>query len=98
MAPSDTPEEMSEEDTTALDLVKTTPPPHEETTQEPSCEEPQISLHALVGITTPQTLILVNYIKHRKVVVLINSGGTHNIIHRRTIKKTHCYVHVVQNF
>ena len=34
-------------------------------------KEPLITLHALVGISTPQTTKFMGYIKHRKVIVLI---------------------------
>ena len=36
-------------------------------------EEPLVSLHALSSISSPQTLELQGYIKHRKVVVLVDS-------------------------
>jgi hypothetical protein len=39
-------------------------------------EEPVISLHALLGISAPQTLKLKGYIKHNLIVVLIDSGNT----------------------
>ena len=48
----------------------------EETTEEIT---PTISCNALVGITTPQTLNLEGYIKKKKVIVLIDSGSTHNL-------------------
>jgi hypothetical protein len=47
-------------------------------------EEPQISLQALSGILTPQTLKLIGYIKHHKFIV--DSGSTHNFIHKRVEK------------
>jgi hypothetical protein len=61
-------------------------------------EEPQISLHALSSFLTPQTLKLIGYIKHHKVIVLIDSGSTHNFIHRRVAQDTHCYVCPISNF
>jgi hypothetical protein len=63
-----------------------------------SHEEPLISLHALSGISTPQTLKLMGYIKHRKFIVLVDSGSTHNFIHKRVAEETHCFVHPVHNF
>jgi hypothetical protein len=60
--------------------------------------EPVISLHALSGISAPQTLKIKGYIKHRLVVVLIDSGSTHNFIHRRLAEELHCFVHPVSNF
>jgi hypothetical protein len=46
-----------------------------------------ISLNALNGFSSPQTLKLIGYIKHRKVIILVDSGSTHNFIHRRIAKK-----------
>jgi hypothetical protein len=70
----------------------------EENTLQAPCKEPQISLHALSSFLAPQTLKLIGYIKHHKVIVLIDSGNTHNFIHRRVAKETHCYVHPIPNF
>jgi hypothetical protein len=61
-------------------------------------KEPIILLHALSNISSPQTLKLKGYIKHRQVVVLIDSGSTHNFIHRRIIDEIHCFVFHVSNF
>ena len=51
--------------------------------QEPTLEEeemnPTISCNALVGITTPQTLKIEGHIKKKNVIVLIDSGSTHNL-------------------
>jgi hypothetical protein len=60
--------------------------------------EPVISLNALTSFSTPQTLKLIGYIKHRKVIILVDSGITHNFIHRCIAQETHCYIHVVNNF
>ena len=61
-------------------------------------EEPLISLHALVGMTSPQTLKIKGYIKHQPVVILIDSGSTHNFIHRRIADKVNCFIRPVSNF
>jgi hypothetical protein len=60
--------------------------------------DPLISLHALTSFLTPQTLKLIGYIKHRKVIILVDSGSTHNFIHRRIAQETNCYICVVNNF
>jgi hypothetical protein len=60
--------------------------------------EAVISLNALTGFSAPQTLKLIYYIKHRKVIILVDSGSTHNFIHRRIAQETRCYIHVVNNF
>jgi hypothetical protein len=57
-----------------------------------------ISLNALTGFSTPQTLKLIGYINHRKVIILAYSGSTHNFIHRHIAQETHCYIHAVNNF
>jgi hypothetical protein len=60
--------------------------------------EPIISLNALTSFLAPQTLKLIGYIRHRKVIILVDSGITHNFIHRCIAQETHCYIHVVNNF
>jgi hypothetical protein len=57
-----------------------------------------ISLNALTGFFAPQTLNLIDYIKHKKVIILVDSGITHNFIHHRISEETHFYIHVVNNF
>jgi hypothetical protein len=38
-----------------------------------------ISLNALTGFSSPQTLKIIGYIKNRKVVILVDSGSNHNL-------------------
>jgi len=57
-----------------------------------------ISLNALTGFSAPQTLKLIDYIKHWKVIILVDSGNTHNCIHGCIAQENHCYIHVVNNF
>jgi hypothetical protein len=57
-----------------------------------------ISLNSLTGFSTPQTLKLIDYIKHQKVIILVDSGSTHNFIHHCIAQETHCYIHVVNHF
>jgi hypothetical protein len=91
-------EDISEEDVeTPLvfespEITDITPP------SDPPEVEPVISLNALTGFSAPQTLKLISYIKHRKVIILVDSGSTHNFIHRRIAQETHCYIHAVNNF
>jgi hypothetical protein len=59
--------------------------------------EPLISLNSLTRFSTPQTLNLIGYIKNRKVIILIDSGSTHNFIHLCISQETDCYIHVVNN-
>jgi hypothetical protein len=90
--------EISEEDEETPSMSKSpestdiTPP------LDPLEVEPIISLNALTGFSTPQTPKLIDYIKHRKVIILVDSGSTHNFIHRHISQETHCYIHVVNNF
>jgi hypothetical protein len=74
------------------------PPIDEENIFQASCEEPQISLLALSSFLQPQTLNLIGYIKHHRLIALIDSDNTHNFIHRRVAMKTHCYFHPIPNF
>jgi hypothetical protein len=91
-------EDISEEDVETL-LVSESP----ETTDitppsDPPKVEPVISLNALNYFSAPQTLKLIGYIKHRKVIILVDSGSTHNFIHHHIAQETHCYIHAVNNF
>jgi hypothetical protein len=57
-----------------------------------------ISLNSLTGFSDPQTLKLISYIKQRKVIILVDSGNTHNCIHLCIAQEIHCYIHAVNNF
>ena len=52
-----------------------------------------ISCNALAGITTPQTLKIEGQIKKKKVIVLIDSGSTHNFIHCKVAKELNCFLY-----
>ena len=54
---------------------------------------PTISCNALAGITTPQTIKIEGQIKKKKVIVLIDSGSTHNFIHCRVAKELNCFLY-----
>ena len=91
-------EDISEEDVeTPLvfespETTKITPPSN------PPEVKPVISLNALTRFSASQTLKLIGYIKHWKVIILVDSGSTHNFIHRHIAQETHCYIHAVNNF
>eukprot|EP00253_Pinus_taeda_P009120 PITA_09120 len=53
-----------------------------------------ISCNALVGITTPQTIKIEGHIKKKKVIVLIDSGSTHNFIHCKIAKELNCFLYL----
>jgi hypothetical protein len=70
-------------------------PSQDENIEEISSEEltPTISCNALDGINTPQTLKIEGYIKKKKVIVLIDSGSTHNFIHYKLAKDLNCFIY-----
>jgi hypothetical protein len=79
--------------------VEELPPPSDLTPlSDPPEVEPVISLNALTGFSAPQTLKLIGYIKNRKVIILVDSGSTHNFIHRRISQEVNCYIRAVNNF
>jgi hypothetical protein len=76
-------EDVSEEDVEAP-LVSVSPEPTDITPpSDPPEVESIISLNALTGFSAPQTLKIISYIKHRKVIILVDSDNTHNFIHCR---------------
>jgi hypothetical protein len=83
-------EDISEEDVeTPLvpespEITDITPP------SDPPEVEMIISLNSLTSFSTPQTLKLIGYIKHRKVIILVDSGSIHNFIHHCIAQETHC--------
>ena len=79
-------------------MVESTEPTNMTPPSNPPKVELVISLNALTGFSMPQTLKLIGYIKHRNVIILVESGSTHNFIHCRIAQETHCYIHVVNNF
>jgi hypothetical protein len=76
----------------SLEITDITPPSN------PPTVEPIISLNALTGFSAPQTLKLIGYIKHQKVIILVDSGSTHNFIHCHISQETHYYIHAINNF
>eukprot|EP00253_Pinus_taeda_P026754 PITA_26754 len=70
----------------------------EDILQEQSLDEEQmnstISCNILVGITTPQTIKIEGQIKKKKVIVLIDSGSTHNFIHCKVAKELNCFLYL----
>jgi hypothetical protein len=60
--------------------------------------EPVISLNFLIGFSVAKTLKLIGYIKHRKFIILFDSGITHNFIHHHISQETNLYIYVINNF
>jgi hypothetical protein len=91
-------EDVSEEDVEPP-LVSVSPKPTDITPpSDPPEVELVISLNSLIGLSTPQTLKLIGYIKHRKVIILVYCGSTHNFIHRRIAQETNFYIRTVNSF
>jgi hypothetical protein len=91
-------EEISEEDKETPSMSESTESTDISPPSDPPEVEPVISLNALTSFSTPQTLKLISNIKHRKVIILVDSGNTHNFIHHCIAQETHCYIHAVNNF
>jgi hypothetical protein len=91
-------EDISEEDV-ETPLVSESP---ETTDITPPSDPPEvesvISLNSLTSFFAPQTLKLISYITHRKFIILVDSGSTHNFIHHHIAQETHCYIHAINNF
>jgi hypothetical protein len=51
------------------------------------CTDPEISLYAISGSLSPKTMRLVGKLKNQLVVILIDSGSTHNFIDPAVAKK-----------
>jgi hypothetical protein len=75
--------------------------PQPDTTTDPiSTSEPnsQISYHALMVHTIPQTLRLLGQIHNQPLTVLVDSGSTHNFIQDRVAKQLGLPLHPAQTF
>jgi hypothetical protein len=62
--------------------------------EEPECEPQEaellgISLHALVGAPAPRTMLLMGRIKEQPMVILIDTGSTHNFVDQNLAKRIH---------
>jgi hypothetical protein len=91
-------EDVSKEDVEAP-LVSVSPEPTDITPpSDPPKVEPATSRNALTSFSAPQTLKLIGYIKHRKVIILVDSVSTHNFIHRRIAQESNCYICAVNNY
>jgi hypothetical protein len=91
-------EDLSEEYVVVPPLEKLLPPSDLTPPSEPLDVDPMISLSALTGFSAPQSLKLIGYIKNRKFIILLDSGSTHNFVHRRIAQEVNCYICVVNNF
>uniref|UniRef100_A0A2N9H8H7 RNA-directed DNA polymerase n=1 Tax=Fagus sylvatica TaxID=28930 RepID=A0A2N9H8H7_FAGSY len=65
----------------------------DETAEEEANEttlQPEISLHALTGADTPDTMRVSGWVHGKKLHILIDSGSTHNFINSKIAKKLGC--------
>ena len=61
-------------------------------------DQPEISLHALAGVTAPQIMQVRGYFKKLPLTILIDSGSTHNFIDPWIAKQADCFIHPCSNF
>jgi len=54
---------------------------------------PTISCNALDVITSSQPIKIEGHIKKKKVIVLTDSGSTHNFIHCKIAKELNCFLY-----
>jgi hypothetical protein len=80
-------------------LVSVSPEPTDITPPSNAPEvEPVISLNSITRFSTPQTIKIIGYINHRKVIILVDSGITHNFIHHCISQENNFYIRTVSNF
>jgi hypothetical protein len=91
-------EEILEEDEETPSMSESPESTYITPPSDPSEVEPVISLDALTRFSAPQTLKLISYIKHKKVIILVDSASTHNFIHHRIAQENHFYIHAINNF
>uniref|UniRef100_A0A2N9FZS8 Reverse transcriptase n=1 Tax=Fagus sylvatica TaxID=28930 RepID=A0A2N9FZS8_FAGSY len=73
----------------SLNLKRNSATISEETTEEIS--PPEISLHALTGISTPNTMRVCGMTNGKQVHILIDSGSTHNFVNSNFARKLECH-------
>lgn len=49
---------------------------------------PKISFHAITGSSHPKTIRIIGRVENQRVVILIDSGSTHNFLDSSIVKKT----------
>jgi len=61
-------------------------------------ERREICVHAFTGLSKPQTLNIVRYIKMQRVMVLIELRSAHSFIDKRLAKSLNCFLYLVKTF
>ena len=74
-------EDISEEEVVVSPMDELPLPSDLTPPSDPPEVDPTISLNALTSYFAPQNLKLIGYINNRKVIILVDSGSTHNFIH-----------------
>ena len=59
---------------------------------------PIISLHALSGTDGFQTMRIHGHVKNQKLVILIDTGSTHNFVDQTVIKRVGGHLQAISNF
>jgi hypothetical protein len=90
--------DISEEDVVVPPMEELPPPSDLTPPSDPPDVDPMISLNSLTSFSAPRTLKLISYIKNRKVIILVDSGSTHNFIHRHIAQEVNYYICVINNF
>jgi hypothetical protein len=91
-------EDVLEDDVESPLVVASREPTDMTPPSDPPEAELVIFLNALTAFSAPQTLKLIGYIKHQKVIILADIGSTHNFVHRHIAHETNCYIFVVNKF
>ncbi|KAL4184791.1 hypothetical protein AMTRI_Chr10g227290 [Amborella trichopoda] len=61
-------------------------------------DNPEISMHSLAGINSPQTIRVQGYIKKQSVTILIYSGSIDNFIDHNITKQVELHIYPCENF
>jgi len=91
-------EEVTDEEVEASPMVELPPLDNPIPPDDPLEVELLISLHTLTSVSAPQTLKLIGYIKHRKVIIRVDSGNIHNFIDCHIAQEINRYICSINNF
>jgi hypothetical protein len=91
-------EDLSKEDVVVLTMEELTLPSDLTPSSDPPNVDPMISLNSLTSFSATQTLKLSGYIKNRKVIILVDSGSTHNFIFLCISQEVNFYISSINNF
>jgi hypothetical protein len=78
--------EISMDEGSTLQTLESEDQIYQDPIEDPTPDPAQISFHALMGHTIPQTLRVMGQINHNPVAILIDSGSTHNFLQDRVAK------------